>query len=375
MPLPPRTDPNPFTITFMSQPALAKSLPDAAADLIDSEPPYTAAADRPPRGSSPWRKVLVVALLIAGLAWGARSAHHALTHTETDDAFITSYVHQVNAHVSGTISEVHVEQNTDVKAGDVLFRLDPRDHEAKLQQAEAQFAQSEAVISFTKTQIAGAHAKIDQAQAELTKAQADFTRVEELVRTRVVSKQEFDAAKATLDSASAGLISSKSSALGMESGLQVALAQRQNSQTQLENARLQLSYNTITAPVAGRTSRRNAELGAYVQPGQTLIAIVEPEVWIEANFKETQLAKMRVGQPVEITIDALPGHEFHGKVESFSPASGAQFAMLPPDNATGNFTKVVQRVPVRIRFDADSIRGYEDRLRAGLSAVVAVRVN
>ncbi len=229
-----------------------------------------------------------------------------------------------------------VDQNADVKAGDVLFRLDPREHEAKLQQAEAQFA-----------------------QAEPTNAQADFARVQELVRTKVMLKQEFDAAKA---------------ALGMESGLRVATAQRQNLQSQPENAHLQLSYNAITAPVAGRTSRRNAEFGAYVQPDHTLVAIVEPAVWIEANFKETQLAKMRVGQPAEITINALPGHEFLGTVESFSPASGAQFAILPPDNAIGNFTEVVQRVPLRVRFDADSIRGYEDRLRAGFSAVVAVRV-
>jgi membrane fusion protein (multidrug efflux system) len=298
-----------------------------------------------------------------------------LNFAETDDAYITASVHQVNAHVSGTVLEVDVEENTEVKAGDILFRLDPRDHEAKLRQAEAQFAQSDAVVNFTRTQIDGAHAKIDQSQAELTKAQADFDRAEELSRTKVVSKQEFDAARAALDSARASLVSTKATALGMESGLHVAMAQRENSQSQLENARLQLAYNTIVAPVAGRTSRRNAEVGAYVQPGQTLIAIVEPEVWIEANFKETQFAKMRLGQPAEISIDALPSHKITGRVESFSPASGAQFAMLPPDNATGNFTKVVQRVPVRIRFDPESIRGYEDRLRAGLSAVVAVRLN
>jgi membrane fusion protein (multidrug efflux system) len=359
----------------MSQPVLAKSPQTTPADPLDEETSFTATPDRlPQRRGSLWRKLLVLLLLAAGLAWGARSARRLLTFAETDDAYVTSYVHQVNTHVSGTIAEVHVEQNTDVKAGDVLFRLDPRDHESKLRQAEAQFAQSDAVVNFTRTQIASAHAKIDQSQAELTKAQADFDRAQELSRTKVVSKQEYDAAKATLDSASASFVSTKASALGMESGLAVAIAQRENSQSQLENARLQLAYNTITAPVAGRTSRRNAELGAYAQPGQTLIAIVEPEVWIEANFKETQLAKMRVGQPAEITIDAIPGHEFEGIVESFSPASGAQFAMLPPDNATGNFTKVVQRVPVRIRFTPGSIKGYEDRLRAGLSAVVAVRV-
>jgi membrane fusion protein (multidrug efflux system) len=358
----------------MSQPALVK-LPNAAhAKPLEPETSFTAAADLPPQRGPLWRKAVVFALLAAGVAWGAHSAQRLLTYAETDDAFVTSSVHLVNSHVGGTISEIHVEQNSEVKAGDVLFRLDPRDHEAKVQQAEAQLAQSEVVIAFTKTQISSAHAKVDQAQAELTKAQADFDRMEELTRTKVSSKQEFDAAKATLDTANASLVSAKASALGMESGMHVAQAQLQNSKTQLENAKLQLSYNTITAPVSGRTSRRSAELGAYVQPGQTLIAIVEPSVWIEANFKETQLAKMRIGQPAEITIDALPGHEFRGTVESFSPASGAQFALLPPDNATGNFTKVVQRVPVRIRFDAGSIRGFEDRLRAGLSAVVAVRV-
>ena len=358
----------------MSTPALAKLPHNVSADPLETETSFSAADEAPQRRGPRWRTLLVFALLLAGLAWGVRYAHHLLTHAETDDAFVTSYVHQVNAHVGGTVAEVDVEQNADVKAGDVLFRLDPRDHEAKLQQAEAQLAQSEAIINFTKTQIAGAQAKMDQAQAELTKAQADFDRAQELVRTRVVSKQEFDAAKAALDTASAGFVSAKSSALGMESGLHVAEAQLQNSKTQRENARLQLSYNTIIAPAAGRTSKRNAELGAYVQPGQTLIAIVEPEVWIEANFKGTQLAKMRAGQPVAITIDAIPSREFRGTVESISPASGAQFAMLPPDNATGNFTKVVQRVPVRIRFDADSIRSYENRLRAGLSAVVSVAV-
>ena len=316
--------------------------------------------------------ILVSLLILAGLIWGARYARRLLTHAETDDAYLTSYVHYVNAHVPGTISEVDVAENGIVKSGDVMFRLDPRDHEAKVAQAEAQLAQSEAVISYTDSQIAATRAKVDEAQAQWAKAEADYTRMQELNKTRVVSKQEFDSAKAAMETARASLTSAKASAQGMGSGLEVAKAQLQNSRAALENAKLQLSYNTIAAPVGGRTSKRSAELGAYVQPGQTLIGVVEQEVWVEANFKETQLAKMRVGQQVEIKIDALPGHEFFGTVESFSPASGAQFAMLPPDNATGNFTKVVQRVPVRIRFEAKSVKGFEDRLRAGLSAVVSV---
>ena len=301
-----------------------------------------------------------------------RYTAHLLTHAETDDAYVTGHVHQVTPHIGGTVSEVLVEENTDVKAGDILFRLDPRDNQAKVEQAEAQLAQSDALIAFAKAEIADSQAKIDQAQAQDTKAKLDFTRVQELTRTKVVSKQEYDSSKAATDSATAALVASKASLEAMNSGLLVAEAQRQNSQTTLENAQLQLSYNTVTAPTDGRTSKRNAELGMYVQPGQALIAVVEPEVWIEANFKETQLAKMRVGQRAEITIDALPGHTFTGAVESFSPASGAEFAMLPADNATGNFTKVVQRVPVKIHLDPESIRGFEERLRPGLSTVVSV---
>jgi membrane fusion protein (multidrug efflux system) len=340
--------------------------PEAIADIPVPEPPA-------PR-RRPVRQIIVVALLVAGLIWVVRYVSHMLAYAETDDAYITGYVHQVTPHIGGTITQVLVEENKDVKAGDILFRLDPRDNQAKVQQSEAQLAQSDALIGYAKAQIADSEAKIDQAQAQYTKAKSDFERVQELAKTKVVSKQEFDSAKAAYDSASASLVSSKAAAQASHSALLVAQAQRQNSKTSLDNAQLQLSYNTIVAPSAGHTSKRNAEVGAYVQPGQALISVVEPEVWIEANFKETQLAKMKVGQPAEITVDALPGHEFTGSVESFSPASGAQFAMLPADNATGNFTKVVQRVPVKIHFDAESIRGFENRLRPGLSTVVSVRV-
>src|SRR4051812_46512417 len=269
--------------------------------------PEAAAETAAPKNRGIWKKLLVLLLLAAGLIWGARLVQRRLTNAETDDAFLTSNVHLVNAHVAGTVTEVLVEPNTEVKAGDILFRLDPRDHEAKVKQAEAQLAQSDALMAYTKAQIADSHAKVDMQQAQYTKAQNDFTRAQELARTKVVSAADLDTAKATVDTARASLTAAKASATGMESGLHVAEAQRENSRTGLENARLQLSYNTITAPAAGRTSKRSVEIGAYAQPGQTLIAIVEPGTWIEANFKETQLAKMRVGQRAEITIDALPG--------------------------------------------------------------------
>ena len=160
---------------------------------------------------------------------------------------------------------------------------------------------------------------------------------------------------------------SRSQAQALEAGMARA-------QAEAEQARLLLSYTKIVAPADGFVTAKSVEAGAYVREGQPLLALVPREVWVVANFKETQLTHMRVGQSAEITVDAIPDRVFRGTVESFSPASGAQFAMLPPDNATGNFTKVVQRVPVHIRFDPESIRGYEDRLPAGLSTVVSVRV-
>ena len=357
----------------MSQIAKSATIDSESASALDPEAIADLPDNRTPR-RSPIRKIAVIVLLGAGLLWAARYVSHLLTYAETDDAYITGYVHEVSPHIGGTVAEVLVEQDSSVKAGDVLFRLDPRDSEAKVQQSQAQLDQANAFIDLAKAEIADSQAKIDQAQAQDTKAKLDFDRVQELTRTKVASKQEFDSAKAATDSASASLVSSKASLQAMNSGQLVAQTQRQNAQTSLDNAKLQLSYNTIVAPASGRTSKRNVEVGAYVQPGQALIAVVEPEVWIEANFKETQLAKMHAGQQAEITVDALPGHEFTGTVESISPASGAQFAMLPADNATGNFPKVVQRVPVRIRLDAESIRGFEERLRPGLSTVVSVHL-
>ena len=355
----------------MSQLAKTAIIDSETASALDPEAVVDLPEGRPPR-RSPVRQIIVIALVAAGLVWAVRYAKHMLTHAETDDAYITGYVHEVSPHIGGTVLKVLVEQNSAVKKDQVLFELDPRDSEAKVKQSQAQLDQAVAFIDLAKAEIADSQAKIDQSQAQYTKAKLDFDRELELVRTKVASKQEFDSSKAATDSASASLVSSKASLQAMNSGLLVAQTQRQNAQTSLDNAKLQLSYNTIFAPASGRTSKRNVEVGAYVQPGQALIAVVEPAVWIEANFKETQLAKMRVGQRAEITVDALPGHTFTGTVESISPASGAQFAMLPADNATGNFTKVVQRVPVRIRLDAESLRGFEERLRPGLSTVVSV---
>ena len=350
--------------------------PDAPPISEEATSTRAAAAAAPAKSSAGRfvRQFIVLLLLAGGLFWGVRYAQRLMTHAETDDAYITGHIHDISSRLAGTVTEVLFEENTEVKAGQILLRLDPSDQQSKLTQAEAMFSLAEAKAIQAESDIADNKAKVTQAEAQSEKAGLDFERARELSQTKVVSKQEYDAAKMGNDSAKAGAESAKASARGSESALIAARAQLKVAEAYRDDARLQLSYTTIVAPVSGRIGRRNVEIGHRVQAGQALLAIVQPEVWVEANYKETQLAKMRVGQEAEIEVDALPGHHFMGQIESFSPASGAQFAMLPPDNATGNFTKVVQRIPVRIHFDPKSIAGFEDRLQPGLSVVVGVRV-
>jgi membrane fusion protein (multidrug efflux system) len=189
-----------------------------------------------------------------------------------------------------------------------------------------------------------------------------------------VSRQELDQAQAESDAAQAGLQGARAALDGALTLAEAAQAQEQAAHANLREAELQLSYTRILAPATGRVGKKNLEVGNRVQPGQALLALVQPEVWVTANFKETQLARMKAGQPATVKLDAFSGRTFSGTVESLSPASGSQFALLPPDNATGNFTRIVQRVPVRIRFDGQSLAAYAGRVVSGMSAVVEVMV-
>jgi membrane fusion protein (multidrug efflux system) len=360
-----------MSTTAKSSSSLLETSANQSEEHIHSKLPELKSRRRPNRV----RTILFAVFIVAGLVWTTRYVQRLLTHAETDNAYVTGHLHQVSARIAGTINEVLVEENTNVEAGAPLVRLDPRDSDTKVLEAKAVLGLADAKIKQAESDLTETQAKVEQAKAQLEKAQLDFNRVQELSQTKVASKQEFDSAKATLDSAKAGLDSARATTASSEAALHAAKLQLKAGQVYLEEQELQRSYNVVTAPVSGRVGKRNAEIGNRVQAGQPLFAIMQPGVWIVANFKETQLAKMRAGQSVEITIDAIPGKHFTGTVESFSPASGASFALLPADNATGNFTKVVQRVPVRIQFDAASIKGYEERLRAGLSAVVEVRVD
>jgi membrane fusion protein, multidrug efflux system len=235
-------------------------------------------------------------------------------HATTDDAYTTGHVHNIASRVAGTVIDVAVDDNEFVKKGQVLARLDPRDYQVQ----------------------------VDKAQANYKRAKADFERVQALRGTLngdvAISKQEFDQMEANLGMTKAAL----------------------------DDAQNQLEYCTVRAPEDGYVGDKTVQTGNRVAVGTVLMSVVQ-DLWIVANYKETQVGTMTKGQKVSVSVDAISGHTFTGRIDSFSPGSGSIFALLPPENATGNFTKIVQRVPVKIVLDAESVRGYEQRLVPGLS--------
>jgi membrane fusion protein (multidrug efflux system) len=354
-------------------------------------PPVAVEAASPPRKSR-WKtalKAFVVLAVLGGLGVAAlRYARYLEQFESTDDAYLDGRLHAVSTRVSGTVTEVLTDDNRVIHAGEPLLRLDARDYEVRLEEAKTDLLTARAAIPQAEAQIAQARsaleqtgASIAQTEAQRDKASLDLGRAEVLTKTAAMPQAEYDNANTSSLVAVAnvaGARSARATAMATlraaEANLKVAEARRTRAEAGVKDAELQLSYATVLAPTDGRVGKKSVEVGQRVQPGQALLAVIEPETWVVANFKENQLTRMRPGQIVEIAIDAVEGHTFLGKVESFSPGTGAKFSLLPPDNATGNFTKVVQRLPVKIRFDADSIRGYEDRLAPGLSVLAKVRI-
>ncbi|MBA5608200.1 HlyD family secretion protein [Duganella sp. FT3S] len=346
-----------------------------------------------PAAPQPNRRVLVVAGLVAlaALAGGGRMWYRSHYFVETENAYVTGHVHPVSSRIAGVVTRVMIEDNQLVHEGDVIAELDPFDQRTKVEQIEAQIAtteqqvgQSDAQIAQVQAQASAAAAQVAQSEAQLVRARQDAERFGQLYNSQMkaVSKAELDAANAGRASAVADLAARRDSAAAAKANIGAATAARdvlkaqiKVLRVQLKDAQQQLAYNQIVAPVTGRIGKRAVEVGQRVQPGQQLTAIVQDNVWVTANFKETQLADLRTGQPVKVTIDAIPGKTLVGQVESFSPASGAQFALLPADNATGNFTKIVQRVPVKIVFKPEDVKALGGRLVPGMSALAEVEVN
>jgi membrane fusion protein (multidrug efflux system) len=341
----------------------------------------TASSQLTVRTASPSSHRFALALLAAAVtttaAWSAyRWWDYARTWVKTDNAYVATHIHQISSRVTGTVSEALVEENQIVAAGQVLARLDVRDFEVRRQQALAQLAQAQAQVQQAQARIAQARSEVTREQAHTTKAQQDLERAKALSQhgNEAISRQELDAAQAGADAAQAALAAAKSALQSAEAAAVAAQAQEKVAEATLKDADLQLSYTEVLAPAAGRIGKKNLETGNRVQPGQALLALIQPDAWVVANFKETQLARVKPGQPVRLHVDAFPGRVFAGRVESLAPASGAQFALLPPDNATGNFTRIVQRVPVRITFDSQSVGDCEGRLVPGMSAVAQIKV-
>jgi len=330
--------------------------------LRPAEPdvPSPAAEPAPRR---PWRRRVALGVLavivIAGAIFGIRTIAFYRHHAETDDAQVEAHIAPVLPKVAGYVTQVLVDDNQRVSAGQLLVRIDDRDFRSRVATAEASLANAEAAVAVARANAAAA-------RTEAEKAAADLARYVRLRQKEEISQQQYDAAKAAADASAAQTSAARRS-------IQAAEAQVAQKRADLEYARLQLSYTSVAAPSAGTVSRKNVEVGQYVQAGQPLLAIVaDGETWIVANFKETQLKKMRVGQKVEIDVDAYPKIRFHGKVDSIAAATGAKFALLPPDNATGNFTKVVQRIPVKIVFTDPSDPARPLRAGMNVNAIVAV---
>jgi len=323
---------------------------------------------------------LIIVALVAVVVWWVNAGNYETT----DDAFIDARTVQISAQVSAAIVDVPVTDNQLVEEGAVLVRLDDRDFKAQLDQAKAQVAQAQAGIANLDAQLAAQRARIDeankqveQAQAVLTFAQQQDERYQRLVKTGAVTVEQAQQYSSSYLQAQATFAAAQANAVAAEKQTPVLGAQRKLSYAELmqrnpaaELAETNLSRTVITAPIAGRVTQLSATKGNYAAVGQTLMMFVPREVWVTANFKETQLTGVRPGAPVDIKIDAYPDRTFKGHIDSVQAGSGTAFSLLPAENATGNFVKIVQRVPVKIVFDQPP----DVLLGPGMSAVPSVKI-
>jgi membrane fusion protein, multidrug efflux system len=346
----------------------------------------------PPRPRKNWILIpagLVVLAALSYFAWNWWDSRH---YARTDDAFVGGDMIPVLSRVSGYVQAVQVQENQAVKAGQPLVDVDPREFEQRLAQvtADLQAAQSAAggtglagaQARAARAKAAAARADVAQAEADDRRARSDLERMRPLVDQEIVSRQRFEAAEASARSTTARLTAARENAAAAEAQASAADAavgsadsRVEAAKAALEQVKLQLSYTHIVAPAEGVVAKKSVEVGQLVSPGQSLMTVVPlADVWITANLKETQLRDLNPGDRAEIDVDAYPGHTFHGEVLSISPSTGAQFSLLPPENATGNFTKVVQRVPVRIKIlDGSGSRNGNFDLRPGMSTKVTIR--
>jgi membrane fusion protein (multidrug efflux system) len=341
----------------------------------ESDPPPAA----PPKNGGGKRKRagLVLALLIvAGGIAGSWFWIRSKTHISTDNAFVEAHVHAASARVPGTVVRVAVADNLQVHAGDLLVRLDPNDYRVRVADAGAELEQARNETSGDYARVEAARATVGLATARLEQADLDLQRGRNLYAKEVIPKEQLDRLETARRVVASQLREAQENQRKEEalagsvagSGREARIRQKQ---AKLDEARLNLSYVDVYAPADGYVTRKGVETGNYVQPGQQLMAIVDLDgAWITANYKESQLSDVRPGQEVVFTVDTFPGRTFRGRVESIMAGTGAAFSLLPPENATGNYVKVVQRVPVKITIDKGS--DPEHLLRVGMSVVPTI---
>lgn len=347
--------------------------------------------------------IIITSLVLLGVAYGSYKYIHSLSHETTDDAQIEKNMNPIIPRVSGYVSKVYIKDNDFVKKGDTLFTIDKKDYQLKIDEATAALAAAEgnfqvskadagsilASVSVSDANVRSAAGNIETAKIRLGRATSDFARYENLYKTHTITKQQYEQALAAKQEAesqvrilqqqekASSFQTSVIKAKGNVSNKQtdVAAANIKRAQAMLETAQLNLTYTVITAAIDGQVSKIDIQPGQLVQPGQSLFYIINnTEAWVVANFKETQLNKMVTGQKVTIKVDAYPDYDFKGTLTSFSPATGSRFSILPPDNATGNFVKTIQRLPVKISIDADNDIEKIKLLRPGMNVDVDVHI-
>ena len=326
--------------------------------------------------------MVVIILIIAAMLPAYHYYQYIETHVTTDDAYVDGTVALVSSRVNGTITGVYVEDNWTVKEGDLLLTLDPRDFDVRVEQAQAQLDRAKQTIDELYSQVGAAKSGVSLAGSQLKQARIDFNRAKSLKDQGVVSSAQYDQAETGLRIASADealaehQLRQAQAALGSET-LDHSHYDRplvKQAEAALEQAKLDLAYTKITAPFAGIVTHKTVHVGNRVQVGEPLLAVVPlGKLYLTANFKETQLTDVRVGQKAEIVADIYPGYTYKGHVDSISMGTGAAFSLLPPENATGNWVKVVQRVPVKIVFETPAPP--DKPLRLGLSVEVAIDIS
>ena len=364
----------------------SRPVEEPATETPASAPSADAETSKPK--SAQRRKVLIGVGALAALAAIYFGIHYVVVGrymVTTDDAYVRANNTVMGAKIAGHISKVAVGDNMRVGAGNVMFEIDDGDYRLAVESARARVATQEATIERIGRQVTAQESAVEQAKSQLVsaeantkRAEADFGRQESLSSKGFASKATYDVSQAGRDQALASVQGAKAALDAAQAQVDVVKAQRAEAEGQLQELRAalakavrDLSFTVVRAPVDGTFANRIVNVGDYVQPGQRLANVVPlDDVYIDANYKETQLGRLKPGQPVSITVDAVSGRTIKGIVDSLAPASGSVFTLLPPDNATGNFTKVVQRVPVRIRVPFSVAR--ENLLRPGMSVITTV---